>query len=83
MMAEDAKGPYKLVDGDPLLLGNRTLPPTFAYIPAYCTRTFEYDGQVMVSHHWMKRSNLDGRMATVKILEEAAPGKLVLKYWRG
>lgn len=84
MSSKSIRGPYRLVDGDPLLLGCRNAPPNWAYIPAYFVRVFEQNSQYFLYHHWMSRADfLDGWFGTIKILEENAPGRLSIKYWPG
>ncbi len=84
MVSDSVRGPYRWVEGDPMLLGGRNAPPNWAYIPTYFGRVFRYEGQVLYNHHWMPRANfLDASLGTVKVLKEAAPGKLVLRYWTG
>ena len=84
MQSDNVRGPYRLVDGDPLLLGCRNAPSNWAYLPTYDVRTFSLGEQTLACHHWMPRDNfLDAWHSTAKILEEERPGKLVLKYWPG
>ncbi|MBU4367097.1 MAG: hypothetical protein L6437_10245 [Kiritimatiellae bacterium] len=84
MMADNVRGPYRFVPGDPMLLGCRNAPPNWAYIPTYFARTCQLNNQTLLYHHWMPRNNfLDAWLGTVKLLEEEAPGKLVLKWWPG
>jgi len=84
MIADNVRGPYRLVEGDPLLLGCRNAPPKWAYTPAYFMRACQVDNTTLVYHHWMPRDNfLDAWLGTVKVLEEKKPGLLALKYWSG
>jgi hypothetical protein len=84
MMSDSIRGPYKLVDGDPLLLGCRNAPPNWAYIPTYYARVLETDGQYLLYHHWMPRADfLDSWLGTMKVVKEDAPGRLSLHYWTG
>ena len=87
MMSDNVRGPYRLVEGDPLLFGGRNDPAIpFGYCPVWCLRTTPspVDGQILVYHHWMPRADVsDAWLGTIKILQEAAPGKLLIKYWPG
>jgi hypothetical protein len=84
MMSEHIEGPYVLVDGDPLLLGCRNAPANFAYVPAYYSRTFLLDDEIMIHHHWMPRENFtDAWLGTCKVLREDRPGKLSIHWWSG
>lgn len=84
MMARNVRGPYRFVPGDPMLLGCRNAPPNWGYSPTYFTRPCQYNGQTLIYHHWMPRGNfIDAWLGTVKLLEEASPGRLVLKWWPG
>jgi len=84
MMADDVRGPYRLVDGDPLLLGCRDAPPVWAYLPTYCARACHVGDQTLLYHQWMPRDHfLDAWLGTLKVLEESAPGRLALRYWSG
>jgi len=84
MTSDSLRGPYRLVDGDPMLLGCRNALPNWAYVPTYYARVLENNGQILLYHHWMPRADfLDSWLGTMKVLEEQAPGRLVLKYWHG
>lgn len=84
MIADDIRGPYRFVQGDPLLLGARNAPPNWVYIPTYYARVMEWEGQFLLYHHWLPRANfVDAWLGTVKVLREDAPGRLSLHYWPG
>jgi len=84
MVSENIRGPYRLAEGDPMLLGCRNAPPNWAYAPTYCTRAFPLGQETLICHQWMPRAEfLDAWLGTVKIVEEATPGKLALKFWPG
>ena len=84
MMADNVRGPYRFVTGDPMLLGCRNAPPNWAYLPTYFARPCQFNDQTLLYHHWMPRDDfIDAWLGTVKLLEEDAPGKLVLKWWTG
>jgi len=84
MHAGRIDGPYRFVDGDPLLLGTRYAPPVWAYLPCYFLRPFPLGDRQLTSFHWMPRANfLDAWLGAPKVLVQERPGKLALQYWDG
>jgi hypothetical protein len=84
MSSARVTGPYKMVDGDPILIGCRNAPPNWAYIPAYSTCTFRHAGKTLLVHHWMPRKEFtDAQLAVCKELIEEAPNRLAMKWWDG
>lgn len=89
MMSEGIRGPYRMIEEDPLLLGCRNTDGIQVvnggpYTPVYYARILRVGQQILLHHHWLPRENfIDAWLGTMKVLEEEKPGKLVLRWWTG